>query len=57
MKYDASASYEQEVLFVFKQFMGSSTTSMYWYELSVDGTVTEYHEDPFNRKLSKKING
>ena len=48
LKPSALASDEQEVLFVLKQYTGSSFGVAYWYKLSSDGTVTEYSEHPFN---------
>lgn len=48
LKPSTSASNEQEVLFVLKQYTGDSFGVAHWYKLSSDGTVAEYEEHPFN---------
>lgn len=53
LKSSASASNEQELLFVLKQYTGDSFGVAHWYKLSSDGTVTEYEEHPFNPESYK----
>lgn len=53
LKPSASASNEQELLFVLKQYTGDSFGVAHWYKLSSDGTVTEYEEHPFNPESYK----
>ena len=48
VKYDASASDCQEMLFVLKRYFGDSFGVSYWYKLLSDGTVTEYSEHQLN---------
>lgn len=48
LKPAASASDEQEMLFILKQYTGDSFGVAHWYKLSSDGTVTEYSEHPYN---------
>lgn len=48
LKPSASASDEQEVLFVLKQYTGDSFGVAHWYKLSSNGDVTEYEEHPYD---------
>ena len=39
---------EKEMLFVLKNYTGSSHSVAYWYKFMKDGTVTEYSENPYD---------
>lgn len=54
LKYDATVSDEQELLFVLKQSAGDSYGVAYWYKLSSDGTMTGYREHPYNPESYKE---
>ena len=48
LKLSASATDDEDMLFILNQYNGDSFCASYWYKLSYDGTFSEYGEHPYD---------